>query len=1355
MRNLFVNNVRDFAIPGLKIVRKPDNLLVVDHLRNAIIVHSGGIVYRFSTEDDSLIELFRVDHYYPKEDGTSPSIVSMCYFQLTDSLCLAVDKGELLSLNCAVPQEVECVGFVESGLRLMEASPDEDVLVLLTSQNTVITMTASFDPINETDLQQAEFGEKQFITVGWGKKETQFHGSEGKAAALAKPSAQSSEPSKFDEGSPQITWRGDGALFAVNCINEATGDRFVRIFDRKGDLMYTSENIPGLEGALSWKPSGNLMACSQRMPNKHVICFLEKNGLRHGDFTLPFPLDSVLVRQLLWNAESTLLLVWCQIASEGTPPAGLVGGQSTLLLWTINNYHWYLKQRIDLNLDNSPVAVRWDPDSGNRLHVVCSGGKYISYDFSWRVDHSSGSNHYDGAFVSVIDGDSLLVTSFRYNVIPPPMCGTTLKLPAPAKEVVFAPQHAPTSIVKELEGRYLNTSSTEDSGFGDVVESLSSNPNNFCVVLCNGMLAAFSYVGGPRSLNPSHSLVGIYHLAWQDENQMINSNYLHHWTWVSRDSMVCSTAFDGQAQLCVFDIDSLGSTDNGRVVLKKIAAVPGSNVISIVPSLVANTIILQLVEGRVLSFSLESDTFLELFTFPHPVYKMMACRLDKDCGIGQEIIFGLSTHNRLYANTDVVMGSVTSFSLHSKFLLLTTSQQQLFCCPLKKMSVLNLSKSAGDNGSFGVVERKVERGSRLIVVVPDGNRVILQMPRGNLECIEPRALSLSQMANLLNTQAYYEAFDLARKQRINLNLFVDHDPDLFFRNIELFVKRVSNPQWLCLFLADLHDEDCTTSMYKSHYPDHASTSLSNKVDAVCDAFLAAVEKLGEKDESDSQRLTLPVLTALVLKRSSDGLEAALSLIKNLKESEEKSESSVSWTVALRHLLYLRDVNQLMDAALGMYDFNLVVLIASKSQKDPKEYLAFLNKLRQMEENYQRYSVDKHLRKWESALVNLIKSPGDHKLELLNFVINQDLYREALTALPQHDQRFRLIASAYADKLVSQRLYKEAAIMYRRARDFHNALLSHQKALAWRNCIEDAIKIGLNDDERKEILSELATALEETGQFGEAVVIYLHYLNKPLLAMQALCSAHLWTEAIRVALFLRRTEFIDLVVQPRAEEYADEISLQIKTFGDTFSTHTSRLFELRREKVLAHERLLNQDGDTDGCVENDLLSDTSSVTGSSVSSKGSSSHSSSSNRSSKNRRKQERKVLSLKRGSPHEELALIYALHQCITSSFALREDVYSLNCILVDFDKDCDARDLQTLLSGILSRMEASISKIWPVQSVQQTYGPNATSNMLASTMTSAISNNLDLSLLEPIYRFAPVIRPMKWELEILKSTRK
>jgi elongator complex protein 1 len=35
---------------------------------------------------------------------------------------------------------------------------------------------------------------------------------------------------------------------------------------------------------------------------------------------------------------------------------------------------------------------------------------------------------------------------------------------------------------------------------------------------------------------------------------------------------------------------------------------------------------------------------------------------------------------------------------------------------------------------------------------------------------------------------------------------------------------------------------------------------------------------------------------------------------------------------LRHLLYIVDVNELFDVALGTYDFDIVLMVAEKSQK---------------------------------------------------------------------------------------------------------------------------------------------------------------------------------------------------------------------------------------------------------------------------------------------------------------------------------------------------------------------------------------------------------------------------------------
>lgn len=66
----------------------------------------------------------------------------------------------------------------------MQWSPDEELLVLVTKDMKSIVMSCMFDPVHEMELVSQEFGEKEFITVGWGKKETQFHGSEGKKARV-------------------------------------------------------------------------------------------------------------------------------------------------------------------------------------------------------------------------------------------------------------------------------------------------------------------------------------------------------------------------------------------------------------------------------------------------------------------------------------------------------------------------------------------------------------------------------------------------------------------------------------------------------------------------------------------------------------------------------------------------------------------------------------------------------------------------------------------------------------------------------------------------------------------------------------------------------------------------------------------------------------------------------------------------------------------------------------------------------------------------------------------------------------------------------------------------------------------
>lgn len=99
-------------------------------------------------------------------------------------------------------------------------------------------------------------------------------------------------------------------------------------------------------------------------------------------------------------------------------------------------------------------------------------------------------------------------------------------------------------------------------------------------------------------------------------------------------------------------------------------------------------------------------------------------------------------------------------------------------------------------------------------------------------------------------------------------------------------------------------------------------------------------------QKNADQYLLPILTSYVQKQTDKDLADALIKVKAVREAErENGRQVVSADEAMKYLLYLVDVNRLYDVALGLYDFDLVMFVAAKSNKDPKEYVPFLNKLR--------------------------------------------------------------------------------------------------------------------------------------------------------------------------------------------------------------------------------------------------------------------------------------------------------------------------------------------------------------------------------------------------------------------------
>uniref|UniRef100_A0A8B9PHM8 Elongator complex protein 1 n=1 Tax=Apteryx owenii TaxID=8824 RepID=A0A8B9PHM8_APTOW len=1236
----------------------------------------------FVGSQHGLLELGPAAHTVTREvsliaEGFMPEDRSGCIVGLEDlpeqeCVCVATAAGDILLCNLST-KEVECVGSVDSGLSTMSWSPDQELFLLVTGQQTLIMMTRDFEPITEKQIHQDDFGEEKFVALGWGKKETQFHGSEGKQAAHLPPA------SAWDDGRPRVTWRGDGQFVAVSAVCPETGARKIRVWNRELVLQSTSEPISGLEQALAWKPSGSLIASTQEKPNRHDVVFLEKNGLLHGEFTLPFQKGQVKVNELLWNADSTILAIWLEDLKkdENCKP------NSYVQLWTTGNYHWYLKQSLHFgNLEkNQLVSLLWDPVIPYRLHVLCQGWHYLSYDWHWTINHGMGENSQHVANVAVIDGDKVLVTAFQHAVVPPPMCTYHLQFTQAVNQIAFHtdPKHSGDMAILDADNRI--SVYRYDPNSDSTVRLGAVGGNGFKAAVETPYLDKTYRVDLGSNTNEVMNPLGLRFLTWLPDNSFLVVGQDQHAT---------------QSVLHLTAVPHVAGAEEQCLDLRLSVSVDGE-VISLCCSPVTKTVALQLADGQILKYLWEASTpVLEPWQtssgsavqFPHPCVQTSLTKISGEV-------------------SKIVASNITSFATYNEFLLVTTNSHTCQCFCLKDMSVKALqtglsSAAVPSNETL----RNVERGSRIITVVPQDTKVVLQMPRGNLETIHHRALVLAQIQKWLNRLMFREAFQCMRKLRINLNLLYDHNPKVFLENVETFIKQIDSVNYINLFFTELKEEDFTKSMYPSlngssnaqpqQHPDQ------KKVNLVCDVMRVAMERI------DPQKYCLSILTAYV-KKSPPELETALQKVHDLRGNISPDVTAVSAEEALKYLLFLVDVNELYDYSLGTYDFDLVIMVAEKSQKDPKEYLPFLNTLRKMETNYQRYTIDRHLKRYTKALGHLSKCGPEHFSEFLNLVKDQNQYYEALKLYPPSTQEYKDISDAYGDYLNQKQLYEQAALIFARAGLFAKALDSFLTSGSWQQALCMASRLGYTEDKLSSLARSMAGSKVSKTDFS--YFWFSDYEEAVLLLLEGA----LWEEALRLIHKYGRLDILETNFKPAIQEAQKSQLMFLDSQKTAFLRHKSRLQVVRELKEKACESL--QDYEMPNCPELDLISETSSVvTASDMNSKYSHSNSRISARSSKNRRKAERKRYSLKEGSPFEDVALLEALGENVRAVETVK-DIHILLKQLVLFGYDEQAGELQRVLEDILHLMETSLPEIWSPElrqsSLNPVLGPNSTANSI------------------------------------------
>ncbi|KAI0974953.1 IKI3 family-domain-containing protein [Xylaria arbuscula] len=1203
---------------------------------------------RASSVDVECQEVASWDAPSPNPDLAVDRVVSLHHFADSLTTCLVLEGGDIVVVvepESPSPSDgvyIEIKGSIDEGITAASWSPDEELLAITTKAKTVVFMSRTFDGITDMTMTVEDLKASKHVSVGWGKKETQFQGRGAKA--LRDPTIPEKVDqgviSPIDNGETSISWRGDGAYVAISAIEDGIR-RVIRVYSRDGVLDSASEPVDHMDSALSWRPAGNLMASIQRLEDRVDVIFFERNGLRHGQFSLRSPESRTLTKDMIhlsWNTDSTVLAVTLD---------------DRIQLWTMGNYHWYLKQEIYTG--SQPMKVVWHPEKSLRFGAAITD-KIIQAEYIFEVAHGSLTPPYDYGAVAVIDGQTLKVTPFRTANMPPPMAMFELPVSTSAVDVAFSPANNFMAVLHQ-------------TGV-DLYEWITQQHRS----LCPRLIGTLKFDKEPS---------GDYLLPLQIS--VTETNYIHCLCSGREGPLIFSQSFDRSTG----EFSAAGTMYAGSIFG-----------FSRLTQAISEDVVAQDALGRLHGVASQAD---ELYSVRYSSQLPWSEIIDL---AGDVIAIGLSRNGHLYANTRLLLKNCTSFLVTTAHLIITTTNHLLKFIHLSDVDSLEVPP---DDPETDERCRSIERGAKLVTAMPTNMSLILQMPRGNLETIFPRAMVVAGIRKLIESLDYERAFAFCRTQRVDMNILYDHKPEQFLANVGLFLEQVRDTANIDLFLSSLRDEDVTQTMYRDTKASNSILSTeepaepnstnghSSKVNVICDVILAYLQKQNTKDH----RILQNIITANICKTPpafEDGLRVVATL---MKEDEQLAEKAVE------HICFLADVNTLYDEALGIYHLELALLVAQQSQRDPREYLPFIQNLHQLPKLRMKFAIDDHLSRHEKALSHL-KDLHEHQ-EAQDYTVKHSLYSAALKLYRYDATNLALLRGLYATHLESRSKYRDAGLIYESLQDYVAATRCYRAAgvSCWRECLFAAHQQtpALSPDAQTELATTLAEAVCEAKNYAAAATIHLEHLGSLEAAIPFLCKGYLFADAMRLCIQRHQPDLLPTLVDTGIADALGSTTEFLADCKAQLLAQVPRIAELRRKA--AEDPLGFYEGERAGGA--DVPDDVSVAASSRVTAGGASLFTrytgknsvgtlgtGVSRATSKNRRREEKKRARGRKGTVYEEEYLVNSVRRLVERLETTRPDVDRLIAALVRRAMVDRARAIETLAAEVVEASLEAVKEVFP-----------------------------------------------------------
>ena len=1008
MKNLKIKNLNILKIENDMQIEKNKVIFLEEEKKIYLVRENILFIY---TLNDNMKEITDVIEIELLKEFSKEEIIKIVSRSFYDNLIILTKSGNFLIFNTETNNmEIQNYFKSEKNILTAEISPNEDNLIILTKEGDLF----KYDKLSNLEKKKNIFENKFCL-----------------------------ENKNLKNGN--ISWRFDSEFFSLVYETEF-GLRSMTY--TKGLEMFHSPSLYNNEYPLvinffetdnknlanfsSWSSNGNLIASILKEEDKKFVVLWEKNVLSYEKFEIEKIYADKEICDIFWHPKHNMLFL--HIKSENS---------SIFVIYMKSNGTWRLKNTIKLK---NPCLYQKFAD--DRLFLFLNNNEIFDINLNldsdtFVYDHNLEKRYGLGIF---IENFGLAVTPYDKFMIPAPLSLTKV-------------ENCCNITNFDFEKNYLF--------FLDFENNLScfkySFPKNFQKIEMEYNLSDYLFLRNMKVIE-KENFFDIFFMATKQEDDVYNNLLLN-----------VKFKLEGEKleflELKEVEIEEEQRIDSLEKFENKIYLLVNHQEIFAYDDEIGDI-------EHFLDTNLEEEDFIKkwkLVKSQNQVENQNSQNGEIPSTESIDFIY-LNANDKLFYNNFQISEDCTSFLIFKNYFLFTilssTPFDQLYCLTLKSIQTGFFERPTPtvSSESKNLIKRNIEKNATLVCC--SDTQVLFQLPRGNFEGIHHRIFLIEKIKNLvLNEKKYKEAFFLVRKHKLNSNLLIDIDIELFCEYIhsgKMFENWSS--KFIDIFILDLTDkfseelkfifDSSKITELKSKNRSILEKAKKEKINYICDLFEEVMMKNQDK--------FILHLMVIYTKKNPKNLKKALLMIKNLKteqtdinifkksaphlQTKKKSHTKKNYKEILKYLSWLAKADELYNLSLSLYDLELTLMVAEFTLMDPKEYLPYIEILKHIKNEIDfKAKICLDMKNYGQALRELEKGDDKQIQQAIDVICEQFYFIEGLEVFKDNEEILKKIKILYGKFLFKKKDYKNAALFLQGCEEsVKNVRICYEKTMDWEN-----------------------------------------------------------------------------------------------------------------------------------------------------------------------------------------------------------------------------------------------------------------------------------------------------------------